>query len=92
VKAERFGGVSGRLIGTLALGTSLNPLNSSMIAVALAQLQTDFRVGVATSTWLVSAFYIGAAVGQPLMGRLVDQLGARRMFVTGLAVVLAASC
>ncbi len=87
----RFGGVRGRLIGTLALGTSLNPLNSSMIAVALAQLQTDFGVGVATSSWLVSAFYIGAAVGQPLMGRLVDQLGARRMFLAGLVVVLLAS-
>jgi MFS family permease len=91
VTGERFGGVRGRLIGTLALGTSLNPLNSSMIAVALAQLQTDFGVGVATSSWLVSAFYIGAAVGQPLMGRLVDQLGARRMFVAGLVVVLLAS-
>lgn len=88
---ERLGGVPGRLIATLALGTALNPLNSSMIAVALAQLQTDFRVGVATSTWLVSAFYIGAAVGQPLMGRLVDQVGARRMFVAGLALVLASS-
>ena len=88
---DRFGGVRGRLIGTLALGTSLNPLNSSMIAVALAQLQTDFGVGVATSSWLVSAFYIGAAVGQPLMGRLVDQLGARRMFLAGLALVLLAS-
>ena len=88
---DRFGGVGGRLVGTLALGTSLNPLNSSMIAVALAQLQTDFRVGVGTSSWLVSAFYIGAAVGQPLMGRLVDQVGARRMFLAGLAVVLLAS-
>jgi len=88
---ERFGGVRGRLIGTLALGTSLNPLNSSMIAVALAQLQTDFGVGVATSSWLVTAFYIGAAVGQPLMGRLVDQIGARRMFIAGLTVVLLAS-
>lgn len=91
MSAERFGGVRGRLIGTLALGTSLNPLNSSMIAVALAQLQTDFGVGVATSSWLVSAFYIGAAVGQPLMGRLVDQVGARRMFIAGLALVLVAS-
>lgn len=87
----RFGGVRGRLIGTLALGTSLNPLNSSMIAVALAQLQTDFRVGVGTSSWLVSGFYIGAAVGQPLMGRLVDRLGARRLFMAGLTLVLLAS-
>ena len=62
-----------------------------MIAVALAQLQDDFTVGVATSTWLVSGFYVAAAVAQPLMGRLVDRLGARRLFVTGLVIVLAAS-
>lgn len=56
-----------------------------MIAVALVELQRDFSVGVATSTWLVSAFYLTAAVGQPLMGRLVDLFGPRRIFLAGLA-------
>lgn len=89
--SDRLGGVPPRLIGTLAFGTTLNPLNSSMIAVALVRLQRDFGVGVATSTWLISGFYVAAAVGQPLMGRLVDQLGARRLFVSGLALVLLTS-
>ncbi len=80
-----------RLLGTLAFGTTLNPLNSSMIAVALVRLQRDFGVGVATSTWLVSGFYVAAAVGQPLAGRLVDRLGARRIFLCGLVAVLLAS-
>lgn len=88
---DRLGGVSPQLIGALAFGTTLNPLNSSMIAVALARLQDDFSVSVSTVTWLVSGFYVAAAVGQPLMGRLVDQFGARRLFVTGLALVLVAS-
>ena len=80
-----------RLIATLAFGTILNPLNSSMIAVALPRLQRDFGVGVATASWLISGFYVAAAVGQPLMGRLVDQLGARRLFIAGLVLVLLAS-
>ena len=56
-----------------------------MIAVALVPIHTDFRVDVGTSTWLVSAFYLTGAVGQPLMGRLADLLGARRVFLTGAA-------
>ncbi|SDS93301.1 MFS transporter [Actinopolymorpha singaporensis] len=84
----RFG-VPTRLLASLAFGTVLNPLNSSMIAVALVPLQHEFGVGVATSSWLVSGFYLAAAVGQPLMGRMVDLLGARRLFVGGLALMCA---
>ncbi|SDT67770.1 MFS transporter [Jiangella sp. DSM 45060] len=88
---QRPGGVSNRLLLTLSLGTVLNPLNSSMIAVALVSLQRDFGVSIATSTWLASGFYVVAAVCQPLMGRLADQLGARRLFIGGLVLMAAAS-
>jgi MFS family permease len=70
----------------IALGTILNPLNSSMVAVALVAIHADFRVDIGTSTWVVSAFYLTGAVGQPLMGRLADLLGARRVFLTGVSV------
>ena len=85
------GGVTNRLLLTLSLGTVLNPLNSSMIAVALVSLQRDFDIGIATSTWLASGFYVIAAVCQPLMGRLADQFGARRLFIGGLVVMGTAS-
>jgi MFS family permease len=70
----------------IALATILNPLNSSMIAVALVAVHEDFHVSVGTSTWLVSAFFLVGAVGQPLMGRLADLLGARRVFISGVAL------
>ena len=70
-------------------GTLLNPLNSSMIAVALVGIEHDFGSGVASATWLISAFYIAGAVGQPLMGKLADRFGPRRVFVIGLVVVCA---
>jgi MFS family permease len=60
-----------------------------MIAVALVPIHADFHIDVGTSTWLVSAFYLTGAVGQPLMGRLADLLGARRVFLTGAAVACA---
>jgi MFS family permease len=89
--AEDRLGVPLRLVVAVALGTLLNPLNSSMIAVALVTIQRHYEVGVATSTWLLSGFYLSAAVGQPLMGRLVDLFDPRRLFVAGLVLVLVAS-
>jgi MFS family permease len=75
------------IVAAILLGTLLNPLNSSMIAVALVRLRDDFAVTLATASWLVSAFYIAAAVGQPLMGRLADLLGPRRVFCAGWVLV-----
>ena len=77
----------GRVVAALSLGTVLNPLNSSMIAVALVSLQHDFSVDVATVTWVITTFYLASAAGQPLMGRLADRFGPRRLFLFGMIVV-----
>jgi MFS family permease len=69
------------------VGTLLNPLNSSMIAVALILIQSHFRVNVATVSLLLSSFALAAAIAQPLMGRFSDLFGPRRVFCTGLLVV-----
>src|SRR2546423_5383791 len=79
-----------RVAATVALGTLLNPLNSSMIVVGLVTLQREFHVGVAASSWLISGFYLAACVGQPLMGRMADRFGPRRVFCAGLALVFVA--
>jgi MFS family permease len=77
----------GVAVAALSLGTALNPLNSSMIAVALVVLRADFGLDVATVTWVITAFYLTSAAAQPLMGRLADRFGPRRLFILGMAVV-----
>src|SRR5579864_4201562 len=81
-----MGGVPRRVVFAIVLGTLLNPLNSSMIAVALVTVHHDFNVDLGTSTWLISGFYLTGAVAQPLMGRIADLIGARRVFIAGLSV------
>lgn len=76
-----------RVVGALVLGTLLNPLNSSMIAVALVQIQHDFGVGVVDASWLISSFYLTSAVAQAVAGRLADRLGPRRVYCAGLVLV-----
>lgn len=78
---------TGLAVAGLSLGTALNPLNSSMIAVALVVLRADFGLDVATVTWVITSFYLSSAAGQPLMGRLADRFGPRRMFMFGMGMV-----
>lgn len=74
-------------VAGLSIGTALNPLNSSMIAVALVVLRDDFGLDVAGVTWVITAFYLASAAGQPVMGRLADRFGPRKMFLLGMALV-----
>jgi MFS family permease len=75
------------LVAPLALGSLLNPINSSMIATALAPIGRAFNTPVSDTVWLVAALYVTSAVAQPTMGRLADAWGARRVFLLGLALV-----
>jgi MFS family permease len=77
----------GLAVAALSVGTALNPLNSSMIAVALVVLREDFGLDAATVTWVITAFYLTSAAGQPLMGRLADRFGPRKLFTLGMAIV-----
>ncbi len=77
-------------MAAILLGTVLNPINSSMIAVALVRIQADFDVGVVSLSWLISSFYLVAAVGQSVLGRLADQFGPRRVQCTGFVLIAVA--
>jgi len=79
-----------RMVGPIAFGTILQPLNSSMIAVALVAIQSHFGADPA-AVWLVSGLYLATAVASPAAGRLADALGPRRVSIAGLALIAAAS-
>jgi MFS family permease len=79
-----------RLVVPIALGTLLQALNSSMIAVALVQIREAFHAG-ASASWLISGLYLATAVGAPTMGRIADVIGPRKVFFGGLAVIAVAA-
>jgi DHA2 family methylenomycin A resistance protein-like MFS transporter len=82
------------LLLAIAVGTTLAPLNSTMIAVALPDIQVAFGVSVTATTWLVTIYLVAMAVGQPIGGRLGDLYGRRRVYLLGLAwfAVASAGC
>ncbi len=79
--------VSRALVLSVALGTVLNPVNSSMLAVALVPIAHAFGVGVLAASWLVSALYITTSVAQPTWGRICDAGHPKRVFLIGSALV-----
>ncbi|MFE6054844.1 MFS transporter [Kitasatospora sp. NPDC056446] len=83
-------GFDRRLIAPMVLGSVLNPVNSSMIAVALVPVGAAFGAPPAETAWLVTGLYLATAVGQPVIGRLVDSYGPRRLYLAGTALVGAA--
>ncbi|MFD0319063.1 MFS transporter [Streptomyces flavalbus] len=83
-------GFDRRLVAPMVLGSVLNPVNSSMLAVALVPIGRAFDVPPSQTAWLVSGLYLATAVGQPVIGRLVDTFGPRRLYLLGTALVGAA--
>ncbi|MFJ8822529.1 MFS transporter [Streptomyces sp. NPDC102467] len=71
----------------MVLGSVLNPINSSMLAVALIPIGRAFGAPPAQTAWLVTGLYLATAVGQPVIGRLVDAFGPRRLYLAGTALV-----
>lgn len=72
------------LLPAIAIGTTLAPLNSTMIAVALPDIQQALAVSVTATAALVTLYLVAMAVGQPIGGRLGDLYGRRRVYLGGL--------
>ncbi|MCY1140087.1 MFS transporter [Actinoplanes sp. Pm04-4] len=76
-----------KLIAPMVLGSILNPINSSMIAVALVPIGVALHAQPAQTAWLVSGLYLATATGQPVVGRLVDRYGPLPLYLAGSALV-----
>lgn len=50
------------LMISVGLGILLNPLNSSMISVALARLQYMYQLDFTGVSWIIFSFYIASAI------------------------------
>ena len=87
VSAKPFGW---RFVSPLLIGSSLNPINSSLIATGLVGIGLDFHKGPGTTTSLISVLYLCSAVMQPTMGKLAQVFGARRVFLSGVTILLIA--
>ncbi|WP_068615331.1 MFS transporter [Paenibacillus tuaregi] len=79
------------LMIAVGLGILLNPLNSSMVSVAIPRLQHVFQLDFTAISWIIFSFYIASAIAQPVMGKASDLFGRRKIFLAGLVISFASS-
>lgn len=80
-----------KLYTPMILGSILNPINSSMLAVALVPIAQAFGVPFYQTAWLVSSLYLATSIGQPVIGKLIDIFGPRGLFLFATSLVGLAS-
>jgi MFS family permease len=78
---------SWRYLTPLYMGSTLNPINSSMLATALVPIAGHLNVAVGTVAILVTSLYLASAIAQPTAGKLAEEFGARRVFLAGIVLV-----
>jgi MFS family permease len=83
-------GFTARLVAPVLIGPVLNPINTTMISVALVPIATDLGISSAVVIWLVAGLYLASAIAQPTMGKLADRFGPRRVYLVGLVIVIVA--
>ena len=84
----RADGFGAGFLAPLLLASTLNPLNSSILATGLVSIARDMHVSPPSATSLVAVMYLSSAISQPAMGKVSLRWGARLVFVYGLAVVV----
>jgi MFS family permease len=79
---------SWRFVTPLLAGSSVNAINSSLIATALVPIAAAVHVPVGRTSVLVAVLYLASAVAQPTGGKLAEEFGPRRVFLAGASIVL----
>src|ERR1700760_3898461 len=71
----------------LAAGVAAYALLQSLVVPVLSTLQTDLHTSQGTVTWVLTAYLLSASIFTPIMGRIGDMVGKKRIFVLTLVAL-----
>ncbi len=71
---------------TVAVGTFMAALDSSIVNVAIPVIQDSFQVSLATVEWVITAYLLVVSSLLLTFGRLVDLYGQKKVYLTGMVI------
>ena len=77
------------LVGAVATGAFITALDQTVVITALPAIMTDLKIPIfrlESVIWVVTAYLLGYTVAMPLLGRLADVHGYRRLYLISLAI------
>ena len=78
-------------LGVLCLGQLMMVLDATIVNVALPSIQRDLHFTQANLTWVLDGYLITFGGFLLLAGRVGDLIGRKKVFLSGLVLVTAAS-
>src|SRR4051794_16413076 len=78
----------GLAVAAIALAALALPFQNLMVVPSIPTIEADLGMSEVWGTWLVSGFLLVSSVAAPILGRLGDQLGKRRVLNGALLVFL----
>jgi MFS family permease len=84
-------GRPGITFAVLAIAVSSFALLQSLIIPVLAQIQIEFHTDQTTVTWVLTAYLLSASICTPLLGRVGDVVGKKRILVLALGALAVGS-
>lgn len=75
----------------LASGIGAFALLQSLVVPVLTTVQHELRTSQDTVTWVLTAYLLSAAIMTPILGRIGDMTGKKRVFVATLAALAVGS-
>lgn len=79
------------IFGVVSVALLMNSLDQTIVATALHDLQQSLHTSVALAGWTLTGYSLGRVVMLPLVGRISEKYGARRLFVASIVVFACAS-
>jgi EmrB/QacA subfamily drug resistance transporter len=79
------------VLAACVLGSSMAFIDSSVVNVALPRMETDLSATLSAMTWVINSYTLCMSALLLIGGALADQVGRRRIFLTGLGIFSLAS-
>ncbi|MGH3435641.1 MAG: MFS transporter [Sciscionella sp.] len=69
----------------------MSSIDQTIVATALPALHRDLHAGINWSGWTITVYALGRVIVMPLIGKVGDRLGRRRVFLLAIALFTMAS-
>src|ERR1700684_4606140 len=73
--------------GVLTLGIAAFALLQSLVVPVLTTVQHELHASQNTVTWVLTAYLLSASIMTPILGRIGDMTGKKRVFVAALVAL-----